>query len=103
MARDDPQFNLRMSQELKDLITDRAKTNGRSLNAEIVQILEDAIEAEKSGFPAGDARELRNVIKMQSQMIDQQSSSLQNMATMFSESIKKVSEMLEEKHNKKPT
>ena len=103
MARDDPQFNLRMTQELKDAISERAKRNGRSLNAEIIQVLEDAIEAEKSGFPAGDARELRNVIRMQSEMLDQQGSNLKQMASMFAESLKKVSDIIEEKHNKKPT
>ena len=103
MARNDPQFNLRMTQELKCELTERAKRNGRSLNAEIVQILDDAIEAEKSGFPAGDARELRNVIRMQSEMLDQQGSNLKSMASMFAESLKKVSEIIEEKHNKKPT
>lgn len=103
MARDDPQFNLRMTQELKDAIADRAKSNGRSLNAEIVQILEDAVEAERSGFPAGDARELRNVIRMQSEMLDQQGSNLKHMASMFADSLQKVSEMIEEKHNKKPS
>lgn len=102
MARDNPQFNLRMTQELKDEITERAKRNGRSLNAEIIQILEDAVEAEKSGFPAGDARELRSVIRMQGEMLDQQSQNIQRMATMFTESIKKVTEMMDDK-NKKPT
>lgn len=102
MARDDPQFNLRMTQELKDEISERAKRNGRSLNAEIVQILEDAVAAEKSGFPAGDARELRNVIRMQGEMLDQQSQNIQKMAVMFTESMKKVSEMLDA-NDKKPT
>jgi len=97
MARDDPQFNLRMSQKLKDMITERAKENGRSLNAEIVQILEDAIAAEQSGFPAGDARELRSVIRMQSEMLDQQGDNLKKMAGMFAESLKKVSELINDK------
>lgn len=36
-------FGLRMPEELKEKIAERAKTNGRSMNAEIVQILQEAI------------------------------------------------------------
>ncbi|WP_409521682.1 Arc family DNA-binding protein [Pantoea sp.] len=37
-------FGLRMPDELRDAITERAKRNGRSMNSEIVQILQDAID-----------------------------------------------------------
>ncbi|MBI0520781.1 Arc family DNA-binding protein [Pectobacterium parmentieri] len=43
MGRDDPQFNLRLPYELKAKVTQRAKMNGRSLNAELIQIIQDAI------------------------------------------------------------
>lgn len=45
MARIDPQLKLRVSDELKDLITKAAKNNNRSVNAEIVARIEayDAI------------------------------------------------------------
>lgn len=36
-------FGLRMPEELKDAIAERAKKNGRSMNSEIVQIIEDAL------------------------------------------------------------
>lgn len=36
MARNEPQFNIRMPQELKDSIVSAAKENGRSINSEIV-------------------------------------------------------------------
>lgn len=36
-------FGLRMPDELREAITARAKANGRSINSEIVQILEDAL------------------------------------------------------------
>lgn len=48
MARDDPQFNLRMTQELKELIAESAKKNGRSMNSEIIQMIQDAISADHS-------------------------------------------------------
>lgn len=44
MGRDDPQFNLRLPYELKEKVKQRAKANGRSLNAEIVQIVADSLE-----------------------------------------------------------
>ncbi|HBC5610242.1 TPA: Arc family DNA-binding protein [Klebsiella oxytoca] len=43
MGRDDPQFNLRLPYELKERVKQRAKANGRSLNAELVQIVTDAL------------------------------------------------------------
>ncbi|MDR9615307.1 Arc family DNA-binding protein [Providencia rettgeri] len=36
-------FNLRLPDGMKDIIAERAKANGRSMNSEIVQILEDAL------------------------------------------------------------
>lgn len=46
MARDDPQFNLRMTQELKEMIANRAKSNGRSMNTEIIHTLIDSFSEE---------------------------------------------------------
>lgn len=43
MARDDPQFNLRLPNELKEKVKQRAKMNSRSLNSEIIQIIQDAL------------------------------------------------------------
>ncbi|MDT1068330.1 MULTISPECIES: Arc family DNA-binding protein [Providencia] len=36
-------FNLRLPDGMKDDIAERAKANGRSMNSEIVQILQDAL------------------------------------------------------------
>lgn len=36
-------FGLRMPEDLKDAIAERAKKNGRSMNSEIIHILEDYI------------------------------------------------------------
>lgn len=38
-------FNLRFPDGMRDAIAERAKANGRSMNSEIVQILQDALEA----------------------------------------------------------
>jgi len=43
MGREDPQFNLRLPQGLKDKLKQRAKLNGRSLNSEITLIIEEAL------------------------------------------------------------
>ncbi|MHC0019315.1 Arc family DNA-binding protein [Acinetobacter pittii] len=42
MARTDPQFNLRVPQELKQQVEDAAKESGRSINAEAVHRLEES-------------------------------------------------------------
>ncbi|EGS5619614.1 Arc family DNA-binding protein [Salmonella enterica] len=51
-------FGLRMPEELKEKIAERAKSNGRSMNAEIVQILEDTVTCEQllDGFMLDDAK-----------------------------------------------
>ncbi|HEM6679551.1 TPA: Arc family DNA-binding protein [Citrobacter koseri] len=41
-------FGLRMPESLKNKIADRAKANGRSMNAEIVQILQETIDTDRA-------------------------------------------------------
>ncbi|EKN6261112.1 TPA: Arc family DNA-binding protein [Yersinia enterocolitica] len=48
MARNDPQFNVRMPADLKEKLTTLAEENGRSINAEIVKAIEDAIDRQKA-------------------------------------------------------
>ncbi|VUS88755.1 Arc family DNA-binding protein [Klebsiella huaxiensis] len=45
-------FNLRFPDGMRDAIAERAKANGRSMNSEIVQILQDALDgvAEKKAL-----------------------------------------------------
>lgn len=42
MAREDPQLKLRLTEEMKDRVTETARENGRSVNAEIVARIEAA-------------------------------------------------------------
>ncbi|HFZ9216136.1 TPA: Arc family DNA-binding protein [Salmonella enterica subsp. diarizonae serovar 61:r:-] len=44
-VRDYDKFMLRFPDGMRDAIAERAKINGRSMNSEIVQILEDALES----------------------------------------------------------
>lgn len=43
MARDDPHFNLRMPLEVREKLKLRAEANGRSMNSELLQIVQDAL------------------------------------------------------------
>ncbi|HDU3462664.1 TPA: Arc family DNA-binding protein [Klebsiella aerogenes] len=45
MSREDPQFKLRLPADLKAKLDQRAKMNGRSINAELVQIVQAAVSA----------------------------------------------------------
>jgi plasmid stability protein len=48
-------FGLRMPDELREAVAKRAKANGRSMNSEIVQILDDALFGKHSpNDPLGD-------------------------------------------------
>lgn len=40
-------FNLRFPDGMRDAIAERAKANGRSMNSEIVQILQDALDVDE--------------------------------------------------------
>jgi hypothetical protein len=42
MSREDPQFKLRLSEQLRDQIAESAKSSNRSMNAEIVARLEES-------------------------------------------------------------
>ncbi|EMQ0912910.1 Arc family DNA-binding protein [Raoultella ornithinolytica] len=44
MARDEPKFTFRMPPEVKEKLKSRAKINGRSFNAELLQIVQDALD-----------------------------------------------------------
>ncbi|WP_068445951.1 Arc family DNA-binding protein [Providencia heimbachae] len=44
MARDDTQFNLRLTAETKEKLKQKDKMNGRSLNAELVHIIDNYLE-----------------------------------------------------------
>ncbi|MFB5939876.1 Arc family DNA-binding protein [Citrobacter freundii] len=45
MSREDPQFKLRLPADLKAKLDQRAKMNGRSINAELVQIVQAAVSS----------------------------------------------------------
>jgi plasmid stability protein len=48
MARRDPQINIRLSEELKQKVHEKAEANGRSVNAELVDRIEVSLLAETS-------------------------------------------------------
>lgn len=47
MARNDPQFNVRMPDEIKQQLTHIAATNRRSINAEIIAAIQSWIKMHK--------------------------------------------------------
>ncbi|EAA7137385.1 Arc family DNA-binding protein [Salmonella enterica subsp. enterica serovar Beaudesert] len=67
MGRDDPQFNLRLPYELKEKLKQRAKSNGRSLNAELVQIVTEAIS--KPSPVSGYRDEVERIADEQSELV----------------------------------
>lgn len=67
MGRDDPQFNLRLPYELKEKLKQRAKSNGRSLNAELVHIVTEAIS--KPSPVSGYRDEAERIADEQSELV----------------------------------
>lgn len=43
MARDDPHFNFRMPLDVREKLKFRAESNGRSMNAELLKIVQDSL------------------------------------------------------------
>lgn len=67
MSRTDPQFNLRIPEELRDKVMASAKANGRSSTAEILSRLElsylDGTTSDQDLMPADKAKELSEIAR----------------------------------------
>lgn len=50
-VKDYDKFMLRFPDGMRDAIAERAKSNGRSMNSEIIQILEDALNSTENFAP----------------------------------------------------
>jgi len=61
-------FTVRMPDGLRDAIAERARKNGRSMNSEIVQILEDAL---KSNDSSGNAHMSGEVVTLSKEKLDE--------------------------------
>ncbi len=62
MARTDPQFKLRLSSELKAQIEAAAKSNNRSMNAEIIFRMEQSFEADDTDVTGDEAPKDRSPV-----------------------------------------
>jgi len=62
-VRDYDKFMLRLPEGMRDSIAERAKENGRSMNSEIVQIIEDALIADKVAKNRHEIRLLKQEIQ----------------------------------------
>lgn len=54
MARNDPQFNVRMPPELKDSLVEMAEKRNRSINAEIISAIQSAVTTYRAMSVYGD-------------------------------------------------
>lgn len=67
MARDDPQFNVRMPAEIKQQLTSIAATNRRSINAEIIAAIELWIKMHKEQIIPSSSQ---NLTKSEQEALD---------------------------------
>ncbi|EAA4082175.1 toxin-antitoxin system HicB family antitoxin [Salmonella enterica subsp. salamae] len=67
MARDDPHFNFRMPMEVREKLKFRAEANGRSMNSELLQIVQDALS--KPSPVSGYRDEAERLADQQSDMV----------------------------------
>jgi hypothetical protein len=72
MARDEPQVNLRIPANLKDLLDEASARNKRSLTAEVVARLEESFDSERgAGPPLIDDRTLDLFAEKVGQVLDE--------------------------------
>lgn len=62
-VRDYDKFMLRFPDGMRDAIAERARRNGRSMNSEIVQILEDALDRRVVENPAELSESAKKALK----------------------------------------
>lgn len=82
-------FNLRLPDGMKDEIAERAKANGRSINSEIVQILQDALENKSFSRPEIDLKNIDSkefAIELKNQ-VEKKQKELTNALTLFLEAV----------------
>lgn len=109
-------FNLRFPDGMRDVIADRAKQNGRSMNSEIIARLNATISYDDYGrSPSGfqDVREVvlsyKSQVEEMSARLDDAYSKLEQSITLDKDTVTKISEALEQAtiilkySDKKPT
>lgn len=108
-VRDYDKFMLRFPDGMRDAIAERAKKNGRSMNSEIVQILQDALytptdeELDALIEEFGHGIDFNSEREMQLKLMEKKDplkAQVLRISDSFSERILKV---LSELNNKKPT
>jgi len=88
-------FTIRMPDGMRDSIAERAKRNGRSMNSEIISILENALYCGEGDLDDMNANEMLTVIKDQKGLLEQYELALKS----GTEALKSMKEFLS---NKKP-
>ena len=98
-------FNLRLPDGMRNAIAERAKTNGRSMNSEIIQILEDAINPESEKIEVLNAADriaasadAKDMIVNQQETIELQTKIIENLK----QKINILASILTDKDDKKP-
>lgn len=64
-------FGLRMPEELKEKVAERAKNNGRSMNSEIIQILHDSLVGSTLNMDAEFLKVFNEVTHLQPETIEE--------------------------------
>lgn len=93
-------FNVRLPAGMRDAIAERAKTNGRSMNSEIVQILQDALDSspEQVSSDAIDRAYFNMLAEMNNEDLEQWFKAIKEHTKVLNQATEII-----KKHNKKPT
>lgn len=93
-------FNLRFPDGMRDAIAERAKANGRSMNSEIIQILQDALDEnpEQIASEAIDRAYFNGLDEMNTEELEEWLKAMRE----HTKWLNKATEMMKQ-HTKKPT
>ncbi|WP_394517457.1 Arc family DNA-binding protein [Pantoea sp. SGAir0175] len=93
-------FNVRLPAGMRDAIAERAKSNGRSMNSEIVQILQDALDytPEEAASDSVDRAYFTMLAEMNNEDLEAWFKAIKEHTRVLNQATEII-----KKHNKKPT
>lgn len=93
-------FNVRLPAGMRDAIAERAKINGRSMNSEIVQILQDALDysPEQAASDSIDRTYFNMLAEMNNEDLEAWFKAIKEHTKVLNQATDII-----KKHNKKPT
>jgi plasmid stability protein len=70
-VKDYEKFVVRFPDGMRDAVAERARRNGRSMNSEIVQMIQDALDSEAKGSPILNGVGIKEIHRILDRVIEE--------------------------------